>query len=767
MDIFDLLRTSDENHPVRKFAGYKILGKGGESGQQGIVKKAQNDVGKVFAIKFARPTDEDPRLRERSAENFKREIKILASLHHRNIARIITGGSARWRDDLDPPEWEISEGFAKQNSKDASASHDSYFYLMEFIEQDLEDVFGSLSEESTEVMDNGDPSVERTRLFEELATQICAAMAHFHSKTVTHKDIKVDNIRFAPEDGSFVLVDFGFARRLSSQTKDPGVLVIKEMPDFIAELAQQFTLMDIAQFAGVLNIVFQKVKHRYDADRVSGIQTVLDKARSSKLENRFNSATEFYNTLRPYFLHLGRAHLPFVIRINEFLTPSLFGRFESKIRLPVSGSILLTKEVRRIIDTAEYQRLRGVRQLGPTMFVFPGATHTRFEHSLGVYWLALRYLERISRSPNFRALHANQDEPIKLVILAALLHDIGHYPYSHWVEELGLPSDLFPSHERRAAQRIKDSEIGKHIQEDWGVSHKDVANIIDKVHTPQQHLALNSIIDSAIDVDKLDYLIRDSVHCGVDYGRGIDIERLLDALYVHPDEKQLYLTDKGRSVLISILGARNIMYQEVYWHKTVRACQAMFKRFFYEYIQREVRPVSQIKQATLLPDEAFLSYLFKKINKKSPLRPLLAPFVFKGRELYKAAFIYSPKQRTGQAVKSFFSNLLGRDAKYTSVVKKSNLLASSLGIDDLELLIETVPVKSGEQYEREHFKIVEHRSLARRSPVWEGVDESIKSLNDYLDENKRAFVFCSEKHYARLQSFTPEDWNKILQDIQK
>ncbi len=766
MDVFDLLSKSDDDHPIRKFSGYKIIGKGGESGQQGIVLKAINDVGKIFAIKFARPKDEDQRLREKSSENFKREIKILASLHHRNIARIVTGGSACWQSDVDKSEWEIFEGFENDNTNTASTSHYTFFYIMEFIEQDLINVFGPLSDDSSEDMDNGDLSSEHTRLFEELATQICAAMTHYHLKEVTHKDIKADNIRFAPEDGSFILVDFGFAGHLASQTENPEVLVVKEMPDFIAEIARQFTLMDIAQFAGVVDIVFQKVKHLYDGDRVNGIQRVLDKARSSKIENRFNSSIEFYDALCPYFMHLGRAHLPFVIRINEFLTPSLFGRFESKIRLPVSGSILLSKEVRRIIDTKEFQRLRGVRQLGPTMFVFPGATHTRFEHSLGVYWLALRYLERISRSPNFRALHTNQDEPIKLVILAALLHDIGHYPYSHWVEELGLTAISFPSHERRAAERIINSEIGKLIREDWGINHEDVANIIDKVHTPLQHLTLNSIIDSAIDVDKLDYLIRDSIHCGVDYGKGIDVERLLDALYVHPDDKRLYLTDKGRSILISILGARNIMYQEVYWHKTVRACQAMFKRFFYEYIEREIRPISQIRKATLLTDEVFLNYLFNKINNNSPLRPLLAPFVFKGRELYKAAFVYSPKQRTGEAVKSFFSSLLGRRAKYNTVVEKSNLLASSLGINDLELLIETVPVKAGERYELDHFKIVEHRSLTRGTPVLEGLDDSIKNLNDYLDENKRAFVFCSRNHYARLRSFTPEDWNDILKDIQ-
>lgn len=76
----------------------------------------------------------------------------------------------------------------------------------------------------------------------------------------------------------------------------------------------------------------------------------------------------------------------------------------------------------------------------------------------------------------------------------------------------------------------------------------------------------------------------------------IDVERLLDSLYVHADEGQIFLTDKGESAFISVLGARNIMYQEVYWHKTVRASQAMFKRFFFEFVKSKAASVSEVRQ---------------------------------------------------------------------------------------------------------------------------------------------------------------------------
>src|SRR5437870_5575485 len=117
-----------------------------------------------------------------------------------------------------------------------------------------------------------------------------------------------------------------------------------------------------------------------------------------------------------------------VVKPGEYLTPTQFGQFDAKIRLPVSGSVLVTKEVRGIIDTPEFQRLRGIRQLGPAFFVFPGANHTRFEHSLGTYSLALRYLERLLGFATFQSACEPLDETVKLTVLAALLHDIGHYP---------------------------------------------------------------------------------------------------------------------------------------------------------------------------------------------------------------------------------------------------------------------------------------------------------------------------------------------------
>lgn len=399
MSIFDLLRDSEDNHPIRQFLTYHIIEKGGPAGQQGIVKKAVNPVGKVFAIKFACPTDDNPALRKQSITNFEREIKILAGLHHRNISRIITGGIASWDDQNNC--WTVHEGFAADTTVQATPQN-IHFYVMEFIEKELDEIFGKPPKHQQSPNIDVLSLTERVRLFEELAAHVCAALTHCHQNGVTHKDIKRSNIRFAPADESFILVDFGFARHVKSVSETPEVLIVTEKPEFSAEFERRYVLVDIGQLAGVLDDIFRTVQDDYDADRRDGIHAALSRARSTDLNKRFPSVVDFWKTLRPYFLHLGRGHLPCVVRINEFLTPTLFGRFDAKIRIPVSGSVIWTHEIREIVDTPEFQRLRGVRQLGPTMFVYPGATHTRFEHSLGTYALSLRYLERISQSPNFR-----------------------------------------------------------------------------------------------------------------------------------------------------------------------------------------------------------------------------------------------------------------------------------------------------------------------------------------------------------------------------
>jgi len=200
-----------------------------------------------------------------------------------------------------------------------------------------------------------------------------------------------------------------------------------------------------------------------------------------------------------------------------------------------------------IIDTPAFQRLRYVRQLGHAFLVYPGATHTRFEHALGAYHLACRVTKELD------------------VQLAALLHDIGHYPFSHALEEAGLPP-----HESLAARHLRSGALAAALDR-IGVPAERLLPLIQGTSTSR----FAGLVAGSLDVDKLDYLSRDATMCGVPYGV-IDVDRLLTSLTLGPDGVALHT--KGLAALESLLFAKYQMYRNVYWHHAVRSATSMFKR---------------------------------------------------------------------------------------------------------------------------------------------------------------------------------------------
>lgn len=233
-------------------------------------------------------------------------------------------------------------------------------------------------------------------------------------------------------------------------------------------------------------------------------------------------------------------------------------RFEV-VRDPLWNNIRLEPAALAVVDSpgGAMQRLRYVRQLGHAFLVYPGATHSRFEHSLGAYHLARRALIQLETG-----------EADGLTIrLAALLHDVGHYPFSHALEEAGLPR-----HEDLAARHLATSTPLAAAVEEVGASPAAILSLIQG--TSRSPLA--GIVSGPLDVDKLDYLSRDATMCGVPYGV-IDVDRLLTSLTL--DERGgLAIHAKGLAALESLLFAKYQMYRNVYWHHTVRSATSMFKR---------------------------------------------------------------------------------------------------------------------------------------------------------------------------------------------
>lgn len=237
-------------------------------------------------------------------------------------------------------------------------------------------------------------------------------------------------------------------------------------------------------------------------------------------------------------------------------------------RIPLSaGDVAL-------IETPAFLRLDHIQQLGFVSKVWPGAKHTRFEHSLGVFHLMRQAVAAIRREP---AAASVDDQAARTALAASLLHDIGHYPFSHAIEELGPP--ILP-HETVGRRVIEGSEVAGVLERDWQVDPGRVASFIDPPgELPLPDRLLRGVLSGALDVDKLDYLPRDAKHCNVPYG-GVDAPRLLDALRVREVEGRcrLVIDEKGISPLHSLINARQEMFDNVYWHHTNRACMVMLLR---------------------------------------------------------------------------------------------------------------------------------------------------------------------------------------------
>jgi uncharacterized protein len=290
-----------------------------------------------------------------------------------------------------------------------------------------------------------------------------------------------------------------------------------------------------------------------------------------------------------------------------------FGGFEV-VRDPLWNNIGIDAQALTILETPPFQRLRYVRQLGHAFLVYPGATHTRFEHALGTYHLARRALAMLQERDALAGLPA--DDPL-LIRLAALLHDVGHYPFSHALEEAGLPS-----HEALAPEHLAQDDLARALA---ATGLTDAAGRIAALIAGTGTSPLRGLISGALDLDKIEYLTRDARMCGVPYGT-VDVDRLLHSLVLveYGGAPVIGLHEKGVSALESLLFAKYQMYRNVYWHHAVRSATAMFKRAVRDALARGELDAAAIARST---DETLMEALR---GRRAPLAERL-----RQRRLYK------------------------------------------------------------------------------------------------------------------------------------
>src|SRR6202022_2457367 len=330
---------------------------------------------------------------------------------------------------------------------------------------------------------------------------------------------------------------------------------------------------------------------------------------------------------------------------------------------PVWNNIRVDELTLKLVDTEVFQRLRYVRQLGWTYLVYPGATHSRFEHALGTHHLSRRTLALLCEAEDATSI-SEQEQAI--VRSAALLHDVGHYPFSHALEEIGALH-----HEDVARPLITDGAIASLLTSHLG---KDAPLRIFDLIRGRSENPLQGLISGSLDLDKIEYLKRDAFMCGVPYGE-IDVDRLTNSLVLVDDpetgRRSLGVQEKALSALESLLFAKYQMYRNVYWHHAVRSATAMYKRLVEDAIAAGIVDERSLARYT---DEG----LMHRLESASPTHLLVA---LKERKLYKRAAEWPAADLEDKATEWIASDR-------RRVTDAENLLAREFGLDPGELLLD-------------------------------------------------------------------------------
>lgn len=333
------------------------------------------------------------------------------------------------------------------------------------------------------------------------------------------------------------------------------------------------------------------------------------------------------------------------------------------LRDPVWNNIRVDELTLDLVDTDVFQRLRYVRQLGWTYLVYPGATHSRFEHALGTHHLSRRTLALLCEAEDAASI---SEEEQTIVRCAALLHDVGHYPFSHALEEIGALH-----HEAVARPLITEGSVASLLTARLG---KDApARVFDLIRGHSDS-ALQGLISGSLDLDKIEYLKRDAFMCGVPYGE-IDVDRLTNSLVLVDDpetgRRAIGVREKALSALESLLFAKYQMYRNVYWHHAVRSATAMYKRLVEDAVHAGVVGVESLARYT---DEG----LMHRLESAGPTQLLVA---LKERRLYKRAAEWPAAELDADKVE-----WMATDRQ--RVAEKENELAKELGLAPGELLLD-------------------------------------------------------------------------------
>lgn len=422
-------------------------------------------------------------------------------------------------------------------------------------------------------------------------------------------------------------------------------------------------------------------------------------------------------------------------------------RFSVAIRDPVWQHIWMTPEFREITLSEPFLRLYRIKQLGPAEYVYPGATHTRAAHSFGVYHLALKVLRVLAgRGADEWVTEAGCTS----FLAAALLHDLGHFPFTHSLKELPLAD-----HETLTAALIRSGPLASLIAA-AGADPEMTAAIVDKkssIPAPfgtETHFFRN-ILSGVLDPDKLDYLNRDAYYCGVPYGLQ-DTDFILSR--IQPDrERGIIIDPKAIMSIESILFSKYLMYRSVYWHKQVRIATAMMKKAVFAALEKKMIEPGQLYSR----DDAGLHALLDSLD--YPERELARGI--RSRSFYEiiSSFRFDPSDARMMALE----NLTSRSQAESALAECLSRLAGT----DVPAEHVLVDIPERISFESDLFVTGENREFSKSSTVFTGalvgsftsslrivriaVHPSYRSHLALVDGIERKLAECLEVGYTDRQ----------------
>jgi HD superfamily phosphohydrolase len=400
-----------------------------------------------------------------------------------------------------------------------------------------------------------------------------------------------------------------------------------------------------------------------------------------------------------------------------------------EIKDPVHGYVYITEKEKTVIDSYPVQRLRRLRQLAGSEYVYPGANHTRFEHSVGVMYLAGKVLE----NPNIsRRISGEETEMVRI---AALLHDVGHGPFSHVFEHL-LIKELGKTHEDITSWVIEKSELADMLKR-AGFEPKEVGRLaVGRLHKPKKAF-LDQIISSAVDVDKQDFIVRDTHHTGAEYGF-IDIFRIIHALDVLGENLAVDLG--ALSALESFIIARIESFKSIYFHRVGRAAQIMLAMAMEEANEELGLTDFKTPEEYLAMDDYTVWTALKKCKKSSKIIGNL-----ERRKMLKCAYEKTFYEKDAM-ISNIFSRDFHREQLQREIAKEAKVNTEAIIID--VPTVPSVPYHHSVLMESMEIPVFQKLTTGRKVPqvlsefskVFETLKGFINILRVYTDEENRVKV---------------------------